>query len=81
MKTITTHLRKGIHWLLTSIIAMLGITSCGYMVKYGVPGDIEPGYIDTSYICMYGVYYTTYSDDATNEDEPNGDADTTENND
>lgn len=75
MKKVGRNIRKGIHVLLTSIIAILGMTSC-IRVKYGVPDDIlEPSIIDTTYVCKYGVFYTPYSD---GENEENGNSDQTE---
>ena len=47
-------IRTTIHVILSSMVAAVGLTSCeAPMVKYGVPDD--PGYIDTTVRCMYGV--------------------------
>jgi len=55
MKKIHNRLLFKINALLSAVIAMLGITSCNYFAKYGIP--FEPG--DGEVVCMYGVPHST----------------------
>ncbi|MBR4563965.1 MAG: hypothetical protein IKO26_05910 [Paludibacteraceae bacterium] len=44
--------------IIVGLLGLLGVTSCNYLVKYGVPGEFLPNdstAVDTLVRCMYGV--------------------------